>query len=786
MNKMRLIALAGIVAGLAAGCGGSDADRGNGQTVLAGTIGSVGTTIKAARFASVKFGGGGYVPGLVFHPTSPDVLYARTDVGGAYRWDPATKSWIAITDGFGPDEGGYHGSETLALDPNDDQRVYLSGGMYVSADGHARLYISTDRGTHWTHVELPFPAGGNSQGRAVGERLMVDPNDPTILFYATRTAGLWKSADRGQTWNQVTSLATAKMTKAQIEATYWSSPVGMEQVIFDTDTKGTGSATQTIYTAVAPDYAGVAGLNYALYKTTDGGASWTGIATPADVQGYIIPHMVRARDGIMYVAFTKGIGPGANGPARLYKFDGTSWTLLKSYDDTQWSSFGIGGLSVYGTGANTRIALGVTNSWGNWQGQNVVQLSDDGGATWREIAATMPHVPDGGGFSGWMDDVEIDPNNRDRILHVTGGGVVETRNASDPTPTWTYPNEGIEEVATKALMTPPAGASYTLLRSGLDVGTFVQTELAKRPTRGPNGFFSSAYSADMAWSNPAYMATIGAAAWETPDRLGAYSTDSGVTWTAFATNHPDAKAHQDEAASIAVTKTGSAVWAPSQSVPAWTADNGNTWTYTNLPALGNAWVSRGYHVVADRKNPNKVYAYNSGGAWWQQWSETARFFTSTDGGRTFTESTTFPTSGTALNSFQATAVAVNPNVEGDIWLVDGFNILHSTDSGANWTRLNVTQSIPDPNNTFQPKIYGATSIALGKAPAGARYSASIYVVGVMGGQWGLYRSDDGGVSWTRYNDDLHQYAGISNLAADQAVPGRVYFAGAARGVLFTY
>ncbi|MCS0582770.1 dockerin [Massilia pinisoli] len=785
MQKMRLIALAGIVAGLAAGCGGGDADHGSGSTVLAGTIGAASPTIKTARFASVKFGGGGYVPGLIFHPTSPDVLYARTDVGGAYRWDAATKSWIAITDGFGPDEGGYHGSETMALDPNDDQRVYMSGGMYDSADGHARLYISTDRGDHWTHVELPFSAGSNNQGRAVGERLMVDPNDPTILFYGTRTAGLWKSTDRGQTWSQVTSLSPAKMTQAQVDATYWSSPVGVEQVIFDTNTKGTGSATQTIYTAVAPDYAGVAGLNYALYKTTDGGASWTGIATPADVAGFVIPHMVRAKDGVMYVAFTKGIGPGANGPARLYKFDGTNWTLLKRYDDTQWSSFGMGGLSVYGTGANTRIALGVTNSWGNWQGQSVVQLSDDGGATWREIAAMMPHVPADGGFSGWVDDVEIDPNNKDRILHVTGGGVVETRNASDPTPTWTFPNDGIEEVASKALMTPPAGANYTLLRSGLDVGTFVQTELTKHPTRAPGGF-SSTFGVDTAWSNPAYIATIGAATWGQPDNLGAYSMDSGVTWAAFATNHPDAKAHQSETASIAVTKAGNAVWAPAESVPAWTADNGNTWTYTNLPALPSAGISRGYHVVADRKNPNKVYAYDSGGSWWMQWGGATHFFTSTDGGHTFTESTTFATSGASLNSFQETSVAVNPNAEGDVWVVDGFTILHSTDSGAHWTKLNVTQSIPDPNNYFQPKIFGATSIALGKAPVGAKYSASIYIAGVISGQWGLYRSDDGGVNWTRYNDDLHQYAGIGLLAADQTVPGRVYFAGAARGVLFTY
>jgi hypothetical protein len=787
MHKMRLIALAGIVAGLAAGCGGNDR---TGATILAGTFGTAtasggGAAVKPTRWASVKFGGGGYVPGLIFHPTSPDVLYARTDVGGAYRWDPAAAAWIAITDGFGPDEGGYHGSETMALDPTDDTRVYMSGGMYVKADNRARLYISTDRGDHWTHVDLPFPAGSNNQGRAIGERLMVDPNDPTILFYGTRTAGLWKSTDRGQTWNQVTSLATLTMTQAQIDSTWWSSPVGVEQVIFDTGTKGTGSATQTIYTAVAPDYAGMAGLTYSLYKTTDGGASWTGIPVPADVAGYIVPHMVRAQDGMMYVAFTQGVGPGASGSAALYKFDGTHWTLLKRYDNTQWTSFGIGGLSVSGTGAATRIALGVTNSWGNWAGQPVVQLSDDAGATWREIASTAPHIPDGG-FSGWMDDVEIDPNNPERILHVSGGGVWETRNASAAKPTWTNPVDGIEEVATKALMAPPPGANYTLLRAGLDIGVTVQTELLKKPTRTSGAWFSSAFGIDTAWSNPAYIAAIGAAAYDTPDILGAYSTDAGVTWTAFATNHPDAKAHQDEAASIAVTKPGSAIWAPSYSVPAWTADNGNTWTYTNLPPLANAWVSRGYHVVADRKNPNKVYAYNSGGAWWQQWGETARFFVSTDGGHTFAESTAFPNSGPALNSFQQTAVAVNPNVEGDIWLVDGFNILHSTDSGANWTKLNVTASIPNPDNAYEPTKYGATSIALGKAPAGAKYSASIYIVGVIDGTWGVHRSDDGGVTWTRFNDDLHQYGGIGTLAADQTVPGRLYMSGAARGVLFSY
>jgi hypothetical protein len=51
------------------------------------------------------------------------------------------------------------------------------------------------------------------------------------------------------------------------------------------------------------------------------------VSTP--VSGYHIPHMVRAADGVFYVVFTKESGPGAAGAARLCKFDGSNWTLLK-------------------------------------------------------------------------------------------------------------------------------------------------------------------------------------------------------------------------------------------------------------------------------------------------------------------------------------------------------------------------------------------------------------------------------------------------------------------------
>ncbi len=720
----------------------------------------------------MKFGGGGYVSGLVFHPTTANLVYGRTDVGGAYRWNQGTSSWVPITDGlgFGGGEERFHGIESIAVDPNNDQLVYLAAGMYTSG-GNGRLYISSDRGDHWTYVALPLPLGGNNPGRAIGERLMVDPNKPSTLFYGSRTAGLWKSADSGLTWAQVTSLSSAKLTEDQVNALGMNSAMGVETVVYDTGTKGSGSATQTIYAPIAPDYVQTAGLASNLYKSSNGGASWTPVSVP--ISGYHIPHMVRAADGMFYVAFTKETGPGAGGPARLYKFDGSNWTLLDSND-----SAGYGGVSVSGTGSTTRIALGVTNTWGSFSGQQIIRLSDDAGGNWREIAATMPHTPADAPFWGWPDDIEIDPANRDHILYGHGGGVWETRNASSATPSWNELNDGIEETAVLGLATPPAGATYTVINGSGDVGTWVHTNLATKPTLTPATSWSNGFTADMAWSDPQYMATIGVVLGNSTG-YGVWSGDGGKTWAKFATYPPGVADNKGGEASIAVTARNRAVWAPGYSVPSYTTDNGATWVPTNLPAI-NSVFPRAYHLVADRKNPNKVYAYDSGGHWW---GTPGKVYVSTDGGHTFTLSQGSVAAGLAPGYFSNNSLAVNPNAEGDLWLADGNAVYRSVDSGATWTKLSQFASILGGNPW--PDVQGATLVALGKAKPGAAYSAAVYVVGVVKGAWGVYRSDDAGVTWTRFNDDAHQFGGMGVMAADQNVYGRIYVSGTGRGLMYS-
>ena len=47
-------------------------------------------------------GGGGFVPGFVFHPKTKGVAYARTDIGGLYRLN-SDDSWTPVTDTLATD-----------------------------------------------------------------------------------------------------------------------------------------------------------------------------------------------------------------------------------------------------------------------------------------------------------------------------------------------------------------------------------------------------------------------------------------------------------------------------------------------------------------------------------------------------------------------------------------------------------------------------------------------------------------------------------------------------------
>jgi photosystem II stability/assembly factor-like uncharacterized protein len=214
------------------------------------------------RWRNVVIRAGGFVSGIVFSTSQQGLVYARTDVGGAYRSDDAGEHWTPLTDQFGRDDSTYLGIESVALDPQDSNKLYLAAGMY-SADwgGPAAILRSSDRGKTFEKTPMPFKMGGNDNGRGCGERLAVDPNLGSVLYFGSRKAGLWRSTDSGVTWSHVDSFPVKTKVTGVGENT------GITFVAFDSSTGSKGSPTRTIY-------AGVAQVGIGLYRSQDAGATW--------------------------------------------------------------------------------------------------------------------------------------------------------------------------------------------------------------------------------------------------------------------------------------------------------------------------------------------------------------------------------------------------------------------------------------------------------------------------------------------------------------------------------
>src|SRR5579862_2467447 len=153
---------------------------------------------------SVQMVGGGFVDGIVFHPTAKGVAYARTDIGGAYRWDARARRWQPILDWLPLKDTNLMGVESIALDPLNGNKVYLACGMYTNASSpNAAILRSDDQGRTFRRADLPFKMGGNEDGRGNGERLSVDPNDGKVLYFGSRHDGLWRSSDGAVSWRKV-------------------------------------------------------------------------------------------------------------------------------------------------------------------------------------------------------------------------------------------------------------------------------------------------------------------------------------------------------------------------------------------------------------------------------------------------------------------------------------------------------------------------------------------------------------------------------------------------------
>src|SRR5918999_2397933 len=228
------------------------------------------------NWKNVQIAGGGFVPGIIFNQREQNLIYARTDIGGAYRWNQSSQTWTPLLDWVSWSNWGYNGVHSMATDAVDPNRVYAAVGMYTNSwdPNNGAILRSTNKGDSWQISPLPFKLGGNMPGRGMGERLAVDPNRNSVLYFGAPSGnGLWRSTDSGATWARVANFPNAgNYAQDPNDANgYLSHRPGVVWVTFDEGTGSAGSATRSIYV-------GVADKENTVYRSTDAGATWQRIA----------------------------------------------------------------------------------------------------------------------------------------------------------------------------------------------------------------------------------------------------------------------------------------------------------------------------------------------------------------------------------------------------------------------------------------------------------------------------------------------------------------------------
>ena len=77
------------------------------------------------EWGTLRIGGGGFVSGII---TGKKAMYARTDVGGAYRYNYDTDSWEQLLSFVNDADRGMLCVDAIAIDPTDDDTAYFLCG----------------------------------------------------------------------------------------------------------------------------------------------------------------------------------------------------------------------------------------------------------------------------------------------------------------------------------------------------------------------------------------------------------------------------------------------------------------------------------------------------------------------------------------------------------------------------------------------------------------------------------------------------------------------------------
>ncbi len=695
-------------------------------------------TTEPYSWGNVAIGGGGFVSGIITSKTQPGLMYARTDVGGAYRWDIANSKWIPLVDFASENTQGYLGVQSLATDPLSPSIVYIAAGISYFNGGKSYIMRSADYGATFTVTDVTsqFKINGNALGRGTGEKLQVDPNNSSVLYCGTQSNGLFKSTNSGSTWSNVSSLNVTTTANGN----------GISFVVLD-KSSASGGTTQRIFAGISRT-----GSSNNLYKSEDGGSTFSALINPNLGAGLMpLRAVLSGNNASLFITYANGSGPYGTtaepcnaGEIWKYTLADGSWTNITPLSGASRVNKAYCGISVDPNNPS-RLVASTTNTYDLQYGSTYgdkIYYSTDGGSNWTDVVARGFSV-DANGITWvpgqsihWAACVEFDPSNTNKVYVVSGNGLYVNEDINASAGIWKFNVKGLEETVPLNIISIKNGPFFSVIG---DYDGFRHTDAAQyAPIHNPR--MGSTGGLDYAVNNSNKLVRVGGSMY--------YSNDQGITWTKVAVL-------KGTGGQVALSADGSVLLhCPDNSTTTYrSTDNGSTWTTVTGLNINNA------RPVADGSNSNKFYAYNN---------NDGSLMVSTDGG------VSFNAAANSTNSYGSRIIRTIPGREGTVWvaLYNG-GLAYTEDGGA---------------TPFQ-KINGVTTcsaVGMGKALTVGGYE-TIFIWGTVGGVTGLHRSTDKGVTWVRVNDDAHQYGGPANgqfVMGDKNIYGRVYLSTAGRGIAY--
>jgi uncharacterized delta-60 repeat protein len=646
----------------------------------------------------------GPVAGIAASPTDPNTIYIAAANGGVWKTTNGGVSWVPLTDNQATLHMG-----AIAIAPSNPQVIYAGTGEANSL------------------VTVP------------------NPNFPSNDFAGV---GILKSTDAGATWTLLGSSVFNGRSIAKI-------------VVDPTD-------ANIVYVAVgAPGINGLTG-NTGIWKSTDGGQTWTNTTTSISTFDAFTDLVMDPRNAqVLYAAVGQmnvnfydfsGTGDAANG-VYITKDGGASWTSLNIMPNGPTNAFP-------GGTTDGRIALAISDPAGasaatlyasivnsnqfsfSWGGLQAMETSTDGGTTWTQLSS----VPNYLGFQGYYASTLIASPTNPKIIFAGGNGLgggsepgfIES---TDGGQSWTDITNIFGSTGPHPSDLATSFAANGNLLVGTDGGVW---ELTNPSTSGP------------AWSdlnsNLQITGFVGGAL-DPVDPYVAYggSDDNGTEKYTGSQGWQLIDSGSD--GYIAVNPTNPNTIYQSHSTTGFgpllqrSTDGGATWNALSPPTSGGLYYSP---YTLDPTNPNRILFGSS------------ILVESTNGGSTWSTIASPGTGGFNSNDAPISSVTIAPSAPNTIYITAGGALFVTTNDGGSWTaELGFNAS-------------GIANVTVDPSNAQTAY----YVQGQFGGSQ-ILETTNGGSSWTSITGNLPNLP-VYSLAVVHSFGTTQLFAGTDAGVYVSY